>query len=79
MTTEQEHLITLLFVKYGGFQEVVDMWLYSDVILSTYEHEAIDAWLADEQKPKPYNIKRVDDPEYPFLIAEITLDTPEKD
>ena len=78
MTTEQEHLITLLFIKRGGWQAVVDAWLFSDANLTAEEDAAIDAWMNSEQS-KPHNLQVVKDAQYPYITAEITLDLPDKD
>lgn len=79
MTEEQEQLITLLFIKFGGFREVVDTWLYADDKFSTAELDAVNAWLADEQTKKPNNVQLVKDAQYPYLAVEFTLDIEEKD
>lgn len=74
MTENQKHLITLLFVKYGGFRNVVDMWLYDDDKFSTEEKDAVDAWLADEQAPKPLNVTVHTRENSKYLTVEIPLD-----
>ena len=74
MTENQEQLITLLFVKFGGFREVVDTWLYADDKFSTEELDAVNAWLADEQADKPLNVTVHNKSDYQYLTVEIPLD-----
>lgn len=71
MTNDQEHLVTLLFIKYGGFREVVDTWLYADDKLSTDELEAMNAWLAIEQN---HRMELVKESKYQYVTVEIDLD-----
>ncbi len=78
MTNEQEQLITLLFVKHGGFKAVVDMWLYSDSDLNETEMDAIDAWLSNEHT-KPNKLKLLKNGQYRCLTAEISINSTEKD
>jgi len=73
MTKDQEHLVTLLFIKRGGWQAVVDAWLYSDSTLSVEEDEAIDAWMNSDQS-KPHNLQVVNDTPHPYITVEIDLD-----
>lgn len=79
MTLDQEHLITLLLVKHGGFQNLVDTWLYADDKLSTEELDTVNAWLGDEQSAKPHNLSVHNKDTYTYLTAEIELENPEKD
>ena len=74
MTTDQEHLITLLFVKFGGFREVVDTWLYADDEFSAEELDAVNEWLHDEQLPKPMNLTIKGDGDTRFISLEFPLD-----
>lgn len=73
MTSEQEQILTFLFVKLGGWQAVVDAWLFSDESLSTEEFETVEAWMNSEQL-KPLNLQVVKDAQYPYITAEIDLD-----
>jgi len=50
MTLEQDHLITLLRIKYGDIDVVTGMWLYNDPELSPEELAAVDAWLNSDEK-----------------------------
>ena len=74
MTTEQEHLITLLFVKYGGYQAVVDTWLFEDDKFSTEELEAVNVWLEDKQAPKPLNLTVEGSGDMRFISLDFPLD-----
>ena len=73
MTEEQDQLITFLFIKHGGFEAVVDMWLYDEEALSYVERAAVEAWLSTEQG-KPHNLQWVKDVKHPYLTVEIDLD-----
>jgi len=79
MTNEQEQLITLLFIKHGGFEEVVDIWLFSDNKFSDQERNAVTAYLEDDKCVRPHNLQLVKDSQYPYITAEISLETDETD
>lgn len=73
MTTEQEHLITMLLIKHGGFRELVDTWLYEDDVFSLEELDAVNVWLHDEQIPKPMDLILEDNDGIPFISLEIIV------
>ena len=75
MTTDQEHLVTLLHIKFGGFRELVDTWLYADDEFSAEELDAVNTWLHDEKKPKPMNLTVEGDGDGRFISLEFPLDT----
>jgi phage-related protein len=77
MTKDQDHIITLLFIKYGGFEAVVDTWLYSDSRLTAEEKDAVDAWLSSNQT-KPNKLQFLKNGDYPYLAAEISINIDEK-
>jgi len=80
MTPEQEHLMTLLLIKHGGFESVMDIWLFQDEVLSIEEQTAVDAFLStDCTIEKPYDVEYVDDTEFPYLSVNITLDDTKTD
>ena len=77
MTKDQEQIITFLFVKYGGWQALVDMWLYDDHRFTSPEMEAVEAWLATEQASE-LGITGHNEP-YKYVSVKISLEVPEKD
>ena len=77
MTKNQDHLITLLFVKYGSWQAVVDEWLTLDNNLSADEFEAVGAWLATEQKDTPMNATAHTEDGARYVTVEFPLDDPD--
>lgn len=74
MTKDQEHLVTLLIVKHGGFSGMVDKWLYDDANLTEAEADAIDAWLATDQIKKPLNASCKTEDGDRFVTLDFPLD-----
>lgn len=73
MTKDQEHIVTMLLIKHGGFEAMVDFWLYSSDTFSQTELEAVDAWLACEQAYKPHNLKIEKDGDVQFVSMDFPL------
>jgi len=81
MTNEDSQIVTMLCLKYGGWEGLLDMWLYSDEALSPDEVAAVDAWLATEQV-LDLGITLRDTSKakgYKYLSAEIAIKLPKKD
>lgn len=45
MTLEEEQLVMMLFLKHGGHEELLDIWLYNDTVLTMEEEDAFTAWI----------------------------------
>ena len=73
MTKDQEHIVTMLFIKHGGFEAMVDLWLYATDEFTQVELEAVDAWLACEQTPKPHNLRIEKDGDVQFVSMDFPL------
>ena len=79
MTKDQEHLVTMLFIKYGGFEKVVDLWLYTDDRLSESEMEAVEKFLEDDRQNKPLDAKLQNTEAYPYISLKLMINSSEKD
>lgn len=78
MAEYDEKIITFLFVKHGGWQAVVDLWLYSSETLTLTEFMAVEEWMKSDQA-KPHNLQLVTEGPYPHVTLDIELEIPEKD
>lgn len=83
MTPDQEQLVTMLFIKHGGRDKVVDSWLFGDangdLVLTQIEVDAVDAWLSSPKHTKSNRLKVVKEANFKFLTTEIALNMLDKD
>jgi len=74
MTTDQDHIVTMLLIKHGGFANLVDLWLYANENLSKDEIEAVSQFLEDDRQAKPHDAKLKNSDEYPYITFKLRLE-----
>jgi len=73
MNADEEHLITVLLLKYGDAETLADKWLHADPELSDDECNAIIKFIGSTRFPKPFKVE-VPKKEGPFRYITVNLD-----
>lgn len=79
MTPEEiQQAMTMLVLKFGSIEDVIDMSMDFDERLSAEDLDIITRWLVSSEE-KPYNLRLENPNEYSYIVAEIPINLGEED